>query len=716
MRSRLIAVGMLVLVTCASWMHVEARAQAGDAPQAHAIKFFSSGMEGFLVDKKDQELLNALRLIDERMAELPLETGQPVPVAPIQFVWQLLTGPMSLRAGMKQGGAPQGGPPVYAMLDFYTDTDKRAEGLLQRFTGMINAFGRMPIQTAPNLPSMKMVDLDGAPLYFGVTKNGKPALSLGLNSAPAQGFDFGKSSLPQGVEPALKFELDARELQPVIEMMKARADADEIGPAMMQLEMLGLVGPNATTITSEYGYAADRAHAAARFARYRQLMEKSGMLSESRLSAADLRRIPADATYAQISKYNIAGIGQALRNMAEQAGGDPEQDIMGMVEMHTGINPQRDVLDHLGQTAGIYMSDTTGGGGWLSTAAFVEVKNAEGLQQTMNKLASMANQLGTQHAKGYVRVSERTVNNVPMTVLSFPGLPVPLELSWSIADGYLYGALTPNSLLGAIQQGKASNKGLADNPRFVEMGGGKIDNAIQVKFIDTPRMIRDGYGMVNLAMSAVSNAVRSPSDAQRGVGLIMPSLNELSKGAKAAVSITALEGDDMTVRMQLDRSFLVNLAGGFGLIGGSSGAIATTALMAGLMMPALAKAREAAKETKSAAQLRGISMAMMTYAQENNERMPASVNELVEKGFLTKEMLQSPVGPAPDGEDYWINTGENNDFNAKKVLGYDRAMYANADKVAVVFFDGHVQVMDVLEFDELLEEEPNADKEFNLPE
>jgi prepilin-type processing-associated H-X9-DG protein len=701
-------------------MHVEAHAkpQAPKAEQSHghALKFFSSGLEGLLVDKKDQELLKALRLIDERMAELPLETGQPVPVAPIQFIWQLFTGPMTLRAGIQDGERARNEPPFYAMLDFYTDTDKRAEGLLQKFTGMINSFGRMPIQPAPNVPSMKMVDLQGTPLYFGVTKNGKPALSLGLNNAPQAPFEFGKSNLPQGVEPALKFELDARELQGLFEMMKEEAQNDEeLAPALMQFEMMGLVGPNATTITSELGYATDRAHAATRFARYRQLMDQSGLLSEQRLTANDLRRVPADTTYARLSKFNIAGIGESLRRFAEQAGNDPEQDIMGMVEMHTGINPQRDLLDHLGETAGMYMSDSTGGGGLLSLAAFVEVKNAEGLQQTMNKLASMANQLGTQHAKGYVRVSERTVNEVPMTVLSFPGLPVPLELSWTIADGYLYGALTPGSLLAALQQGKAGAKSLADNPRFQEMGGGKIDNAIQVTFVDTPRMIRDGYGVLNLAMSAISNGVRSPSDAQRGVGVILPSLNDLSNGAKAAVSVVSMEGDDMVARMQLDRSLLVNLAGGFGIIGGSSGTIATTALMTGLLLPALTKARESAKEAKSAAQLRGISMAMMTYAAENDDRMPASMEDLLQAGYLTDDMLQSPVGPAPEGDDYWISIGGQNDSDAERVLGYDRAMFAHGDKVAVVFFDGHVEIMDVFEFEELLEREPNAGKDFDLP-
>jgi prepilin-type processing-associated H-X9-DG protein len=176
-----------------------------------------------------------------------------------------------------------------------------------------------------------------------------------------------------------------------------------------------------------------------------------------------------------------------------------------------------------------------------------------------------------------------------------------------------------------------------------------------------------------------------------------------------------MEGDDMVARMQLDRSLLVNLAGGFGIIGGSSGTIATTALMTGLLLPALTKARESAKEAKSAAQLRGISMAMMTYAAENDDRMPASMEDLLQAGYLTDDMLQSPVGPAPEGDDYWISIGGQNDSDAERVLGYDRAMFAHGDKVAVVFFDGHVEIMDVFEFEELLEREPNAGKDFDLP-
>lgn len=719
MRSRMIAVGMLTVVSSASWMNVEAQAQNQAEPANRAaLTFYSAGLEGVLVDKKDQELLNALKLVDKRVAELPLETGQPIPVSPIQFGWQLLTGPMGLRAGLIEGADPREGPPFFAQMNFFADTDKRAQGYLQRFTGMLNMMARQPVEAVPGQPNLKMMQLDQVPFYFGTTNQPRPALTLALNKPPAGEFDVGRTDLPQGVNPAFHFQLDARELQPLFEMMFAQAPPEEIAPVRMQLELMGLVGENPTTITASWGYAADRALGVARFAKYRQMMTERGMLASSRIKPEDLRRIPADATYAQLSKMNFSAIGQMLQAMAEQAaaqGGDAPPDIMAMAEMHTGIHPQRDILDHLGQTAGIYMSDTTGGGGWLSTTAFIEVKNTEALQATMSKLASMANQLSTTHAKGYVRVSERTVNGQKMTVLAFPGLPVPLELSWAIADGYLYAGLSPGSLLAAIGQAKTGNKGLLDNPRFREMGGEKLNEALQVTFVDTPRMLRDGYGVLNLAMSAIANAVRSPSDPERGVGVILPPLPQLAEGAKASVTVTSLQGDDMVVNAQCDRSWLVNLAGGFGLIGGSTGAIAATAMLTGIMVPALGKARESAKTTKSSVQLRAIAMAMMTYARENDDRMPESLDVLLERDFLTAEILRSPLGPAPDGDDYWINTRAKNDSNSRRVLGYDRAMYANGDNVAVAFFDGHVEILTPWEFEERLDDETNAGTDFNLP-
>jgi hypothetical protein len=241
-----------------------------------------------------------------------------------------------------------------------------------------------------------------------------------------------------------------------------------------------------------------------------------------------------------------------------------------------------------------------------------------------------------------------------------------------------------------------------------------------VEFLDTPRFLADGYGLVSLGMAALANATRSPTDLQRDAGLVMPSYSELAAEAKAYVHIARLVGDDLIVTGQSDRSALVNACGSVGMIGSSMGGVAGVALMTGILLPALGKARESAKQVKSAAQLRGISMAIMTYAADNADKLPASMDELIQKEFITADLLDSPVGPAADGgDDYWLNLSVKKLADVKnptdKILGYDRAMYAKGDMVAVVFFDGHVQQVAVWQFQQLIQEEPNAGTDFDLP-
>jgi prepilin-type processing-associated H-X9-DG protein len=233
--------------------------------------------------------------------------------------------------------------------------------------------------------------------------------------------------------------------------------------------------------------------------------------------------------------------------------------------------------------------------------------------------------------------------------------------------------------------------------------------------------MRDGYGLVSRGVSALCNAVRSPTDSSRGYDLLMPSLAELSNGAKASVTITRVQGDDVIVSSQMDRSLLVNAAGCIGALGGSTGTIALVALASGIMMPALGKARESAKQAKSMAHMQQIGMGVMTYAAEFNDQLPASAAILVENGYLTDDIFQSPVGPVGDGHgDYFLNVSVRKMADVKypnrMILGYDRAMLAERGTTVVLFYDGHVSAM---EWDELMEHaaQPEcAEIDFKFPE
>lgn len=706
------------------------RASKKNAASNDAVVVYSSGLEAVLIDPKDKGLVTALRLLDDRVAELPRELNKPQMFAPIaQLALDLLFASKNVRIGLTENPDPREGPPFTIQVTVDAADRQQAESLAGRFAGAIAGVAPVPSRPAPNMPGISMIDLDGVPLYHGTMNvGGKPSFVLALNKADPTPLTIGQTDLPQGTKPVFGFTFDARKLQPLLEMAINQPEREaEMRGARLQLEMMGLYGPDALAATGALGYGPDRCHAAVRCQRYRQLMEESMALSSERLTADEFRRVPADATYAQLTKYNLTAAGTAMQQAFEQMAGQmPGEmpDPLAMFEQQTGIHPQRDLFAHLDQTIGFYMSDTTGGGGLFSAVMFVEVKNPEALNATIARLMGRVNQLAQQHAKGYVRLAERSINNQKLTVITFPGLPVPLELCWAMSDGYLYAAGSPQALTAAINQGRSGKQSLVDNPRFKEMGGENLNDAIQVTFVDTPRLLRDGYGLVNLGLAALANAVRSPTDAARDPGLIMPSYADLANNAKAALTISRIQGDDLVATCQFDRSILVNACGTVGLFGSAGGAYAT-AIAAAIMIPALEKARGHAREhgdhAQSAAQLRQISMAIMIYAQDHNDRLPQNLRELVDGDYVTHDLLQSPLGPVADHQgDYWFNTSVGRFSGAaepdRQILGYDRASYAGGDQIAVVFFDGHVETMSRDDFDRIIAAKRHAGVEFNQPE
>ena len=699
-------------------------------PADEALTAYSSGLEGMLVDEKDDGLKRALLMLDERVAELPAELNEPeMPGPMLQLVVEMLQSPMNLRAGIIEGADPMMGPPFWAQVAIAGNDAQQAKSMADRLEGFLSAVVPAGITPHPEIASLKAVDLDGVPAYFGsLDVAGRTHCILAINRLATDPLQLTGIQLPAGVQPAMAFAIDFKEVQPLLQMLLAQA-GPEGDAARMQLEMMGMLGENASAITLAVGHGKDRSHAFMRYARYKQILEKMNGLAEHGLIADDLKIVPVDATYAQLTKADLKGMWQWLRGMlnqaAQQAGGmqggaQQPEDMVEQLAAQTGIHIERDLIDHLGQSYGVYMSEVTGGGGMLSIVGFIEVSNADGLRQGEAKIAQKLNELGAGPARGYVQVRRQTIAGKEAMVLTFPGLPIPLELSCALVGKHYLIAATPQGLGAAIGQINSGKNSLADNESFKQMGGSTFAGAMQVTFSDTPALARNGYGMVSLAMSALGNAVRSPSDTTRDAGVIMPSYHELMADAKASVMIARLDGDDMIATCQMDRSMLVNACGAAGSLGGPLGAVVVGSMAAGVMLPALAKARESAKSLKSSTQVRQIIMSAMAYAADKNDQLPANVDALIEAQFITPDLLNSPFGPVPDGgRDYWMLATDKplSQFQdpARTIFAYDRAMYVQGGTVAVGFLDGHAELLEAWDFRQRIDQEPNAGIDFDIP-
>jgi hypothetical protein len=265
-----------------------------------------------------------------------------------------------------------------------------------------------------------------------------------------------------------------------------------------------------------------------------------------------------------------------------------------MSKMMLGIDPKTELIDYLGDTMTHYRSQSTGGGGLMSTVLLVELSNADGMATTLGTLSSRINAMATPMTEGYVQFSNWS-DPVCGEVISlvFPGLPVPIELSMVVKGDWLVATLTPQAMIAACQQFN-SKTSLADNPRFASSIGNKALGAAQISFDDGPTQLSEGYGLMAGLMAAVSNYTRPRSDAKSGVVMTLPTYNELVKDARPCALVVRPVGDDLVYTGTCDSSINVLMTSAIANWSSMLPLVAPVAI--GVALPAIEKARESARE------------------------------------------------------------------------------------------------------------------------
>lgn len=84
--------------------------------------------------------------------------------------------------------------------------------------------------------------------------------------------------------------------------------------------------------------------------------------------------------------------------------------------------------------------------------------------------------------------------------------------------------------------------------------------------------------------------------------------------------------------------------------------IAIIGILAGLLLPALNRARKRAQNIKCTANLKGIGQALALYSDTGTKPFPADFRALIDGNFLVNELIQCPVegddGDATGDDDY----------------------------------------------------------------
>ena len=503
---------------------------------------------------KDAGFARAMEMLPARLADLPMELDGAMPPElgwafgpEVMPIWlRLLQAPKSLRFGGTVPAPALG----FAVHEADEEAAARMHEKLMLAAGVMQAMGaRIPEDLLQRRGRSLVVEAGTTPPALGSTAAAR--LLEGHELAEEVMVDLGAlvDFLRELIADKVDRGLDPREEAAFVEFV------EWLGLSDLRLEIAtGMNESDRRTALVAKGLG--------------KSLRASGILPADGLTAAHLAPVPADATLASVERVDLGAAFEAFNGFAsamlEQQGMGPGIDLGDMVKGTTGIDLRTGLLGALGDTAGFYASDTTGGGGLTSMVMFMEVVDEDGLLDTKETIEELLNALAMGPASGYVSLRTWEDAEVEYTTLMFPGLPMPLELTTAMGGGWIVMASTPTAARGAMHHIQSGGPSLASRPEVAAALG--VEGRTGMTFLDAAHYARIGYGPTSLMMSAVANTLRSPIDTVREPGPVMPTFAEFREGILPTIGYTEVRGDDLVSVTEGDGSMVVGLATGAGFV------------------------------------------------------------------------------------------------------------------------------------------------------
>ncbi len=551
----------------------------------------ASGLESLLVDDKDQGLARALRMIDDRLLELPTEIpGWEAPPGTLELLLNLLAGPSSLTIGMSSEPIAAMPMPFAGELRLTKASPEAAQAIAKDVANFASMLG---VPLADPDEGGKWLLPAPVPVWMGSDGDGV-VLRLGMESGVSK--PDTSHLLPEGATMSSGGMLNYGRMMETMMPMIAAEDPDL--QTLLQASMVD-------TLNMEWasGTDAERSYTVFNMPGWAAVAKEQGLLAAEDLDAKIVAAIPGDATWAVASTLNLSGLISYYETVLKLVTKDEYLSLQKLCMEYANLDLNAEVLGTLGNHVALYASDSTGGGGMLSTIGLLELADRDGFLKTWGRLEQALGALGQAQANGYVRFSHLQHGDQDLSILGFPGLPVPMELTMTTTERFVIFGMTPSAVVAAVEQVNAGERtSLLGNPDFIEQLPGRgqdMEGVHSVDWVNTPRLMRDGYSVVSLLCSGLSNAVRSPSDESRSAGLIMPTMATLRSGAKGMLSVGRVVGDDLRAEMRGDRSQLVNATGIMGYMANSPvGPLVAAMVMGSAVVPQVAQAEEQARRVE----------------------------------------------------------------------------------------------------------------------
>jgi prepilin-type processing-associated H-X9-DG protein len=607
----------------------------------------------------------------------------------INYAKLAMSRPIAIGAARKAGGE---GPPVFGFAILNAGT-RKAE--IASALGKVESFADEGGIVDVTVGSMKMrgpKDADDVPLYWGwvgdylvVAVNDSDGLALRYLSAPRTATPQYLAKVP-GTDDAVVVHYDIQAITGIVTAL-VQGSPMPAGPAMTVLKELGLTEIKA--ITARAGFAGPDVVS-------NSLVEmpapRAGLFAS--LKPIDLRAfdmVDAGAMNATAVNCDLGGVYDtalgAVKTVAGEDFAEVEQGIAA-VESQLKFKIRDGLLESLSGEMVFYslpsgVSTQSPMGGFVFIAG---LKDAELWEQTLGAVGELA----AAKSGGMVQVSSQQQGE--QTVHTWAIVPLAMAQimpTWTVVGDKAVIASSPAVLTGAVKQIESGTKSIRSTEGFRTATAELPSNLISLRYSDSRLQFTQ-------LMTAVQQfwpmATMFATKAELKLPMILPDLSHIVQDMGPSCQYSWFDDRGLRSRYR-----------GTG-IEPSLGAVAGGAIAAGVMMPALARARQQAKQAVSMSHMKQIGLVLMMYADENEGKLPERI-EQAHDYYNDSKILDSPLKPGGfDGPSYIYVKGHSlgADSAARQVIAYENPQYLR-DEINVLFLDGHVERMSRHRFVEALE-------------
>ena len=435
------------------------------------------------------------------------------------------------------------------------------------------------------------------------------------------------------------------------------------------------------------------------------------------LSTELLASVPRDCQFFTMTSYDVKAGYDRLRAFLETQGGkDVEEFTQGIqkAEETIGFSIRDDLLASLGNEILL----VTRPGSYLFIPGFVaqfQLADADKFDECLESLVQVANDALAKEKPAMrgggpvqLRRSQTQYQDTTINILNFDNLPIPLSPAFAVRGDRLIVGLFPHTLKDYLAFLNKGGPDIRSNADFRAVRAQLPEQVSSLVYGDLKANMLNLYVLLPMAAAAVNGIPQNPIKFDVGK---CPTWSAISKYLFGTAAVTYWDEGRMVYEIYSPIVLPVCYADT------NMGSLATTSILAGMLLPALARARGEARSMKCKNNLRQLGTAAIQYIDQfgKGRYYPKTLATLYTSGLLKQPDLfgcpqDAPTTDLVEGvktsyESAFDRAGEDYQFLDKTpsnlILIWEKSP-THRGRRNVAFFDAHVETMNETQFEQAL--------------